>query len=167
MKKLALLILLLTHLIEAYGQSSKNAVYLELGGSGLIYSINYERLWIENENLSLCTNIGATYIPSFFPNSDFKHIWGNSVGVSTLIGSQKHFAEIGFNLSYWYLKDIEDNTFLSTFLPLRLGYKYQKNDTGIFYKLAFVPIIPIHQDNDVDFLYPLTPHFSLGIGWAF
>ncbi len=140
---------------------------MEFGGTGLIYSINYDRILIQDEKLAISANFGATYIPSFFPNSDFTHIYGNSLGFSTLIGASKHFAEIGFNASYWYMKDIDDSSYWLTFLPIRLGYRYQKKTSGLFLKMAFMPIIPIYQDADASLLYPLTPHFGAGIGWSF
>ncbi len=151
----------------AYAQNSKDAIYMELGGTGLIYSLNYDRLLMQEEKLAISVNLGVSYIPNFFPNSDFAHIYGNSLGFSTLVGSSRHFAEIGFNASYWYMKDIDDDVYWLTFLPIRLGYRYQKKEGGLFFKTSFMPIVPIYQDADASLLYPLTPHFALGLGWSF
>lgn len=41
----------------------KNAVYLELGGPTLIYSLGYERTWYKNKWFAAVTSVGFSYIP--------------------------------------------------------------------------------------------------------
>jgi len=144
----------------------KNTVSLELAGSGLFYSVNYDRLLIIDTKLRLTGNVGVWYLPQIEAFSDF-NIIGGVIGFNTLIGKQKHFAELGINVSYLNMIDFEDNMFHTLYLPIRLGYRYQKDDGGVFLRASFMPIISIIQDADAEFLYPVTPHFALGVGYSF
>lgn len=41
----------------------KNAVYLELGGPTLLYSLGYERTWYKNNWFASISSVGFSYIP--------------------------------------------------------------------------------------------------------
>ncbi|MFN5370694.1 MAG: hypothetical protein ACK5B6_04450 [Bacteroidia bacterium] len=43
---------------EIYGSGRKNAIYGEVGGSGFLLSVNYERKLVEQEKLSLNARVG-------------------------------------------------------------------------------------------------------------
>ncbi len=145
----------------------KNVLYLELAGSGLLYSFNYDRLLVVDRTLRFSTTLSTWFIPAIESMSDFNYMVGTSLGFNTLLGTKKHFAELGINLAYMSMQDIDDNNFYTFYLPIRMGYRYQKNEGGLFYRVSFMPIIPIIQDQDVQILYPVTPHFALGIGYSF
>ena len=99
--------------------------------------------------------------------SDFQFMLGTSVGFNTLFGKHRHFLEFGTNLAYMNMQDIDGNDFSTFYLPIRIGYRFQKDEGGLFYRASFMPIIPIIQDPDVAILYPVTPHFALAIGYSF
>lgn len=157
-------------LINAKSQENnikKNSVYLEIAGSGLLYSVNYDRLLIIDNKMRFSTTVAVWYIPHIESISDFKYMIGSSVGFNTLFGKQTHFAELGINFAYMNMKDTEDNIYHTAYLPIRLGYRYQKDDGGLFLRASLMPIIAIYQDADAEFLYPVTPHFSIGVGYGF
>lgn len=145
----------------------KNATYIEIAGSGLLYSLNYDRLLVVDQKLRFSSTIGMWYIPPMPSFSDFSYMIGSTIGFNTLFGRETHFAELGINLSYMSMRDIEDNQFHTVFLPIRIGYRYQKDEGGLFLRASLMPIISILQDVDAEFLYPVTPHFALGIGYSF
>ena len=164
---LAFLFLVIFNLQAQESNIKRNVVNLELAGSGILYSFNYDRLLIIDQNMRFTVNAGTWYIPHFEDYTDFKIMVGGVVGFNTLIGQEKHFAELGVNLSYMYLQDIDDLKYHMAYLPIRLGYRYQKDEGGLFYRASFMPMISIFQDADAEILYPVTPHFALGIGYAF
>jgi hypothetical protein len=145
----------------------KNALSLEIAGTGILYSFNYDRMLLINENMRFAVNIGTWYIPPMPSLSDFNYMIGGTVGFSTLFGKTKHFAELGLNLSYINMKDIDDNVFHTLYQPIRIGYRFQKDEGGLFLRAAFMPMISIVQDPDAEFLYPVTPNFSASIGFSF
>jgi len=145
----------------------KNAFNVELAGSGLLYSLNYDRLLIIDNRMRFTMNVGTWYIPYVETISDFNYMLGVVVGVNTLFGKQTHFLELGINVSYMNMKDMEDNYFHTAYLPIRLGYRYQKDEGGLFFRASLMPIVAIIQDVDAEFLYPVTPHFALGLGYSF
>ena len=145
----------------------KNATYIELAGSGLLYSVNYDRLLIIDEKLRFSATVGTWYIPHIESISDFSYMIGSSLGVNTLFGKQKHFAEFGVNVAYMIMNDIDNSIYQLIYLPVRIGYRYQKDEGGLFLRASFMPIIPILQDNDVAIFYPVSPHFSVGVGYSF
>lgn len=145
----------------------KNVVNIEVAGSGILYSFNYDRMLIIDQNMRFTANIGTWYLPHFESFSDFIYMIGGVAGINTLLGQEKHFAEIGINVSYMRMRDIDDTNYDMVYLPIRLGYRYQKDEGGLFLRASFMPIIPILQDADVEILYPVTPHFAIGIGYVF
>lgn len=145
----------------------KNVVNVELAGSGLLYSFNYDRMLIIDEHMRFTANIGTWYFPHFESFSDFKYMIGGVAGFNTLLGKEKHFAELGINLSYMRMRDIDDFDYDMIYLPIRLGYRYQKDEGGLFFRASFMPMISILQDADAEILYPVTPHFGIGIGYVF
>jgi|GEM_PF-1391516 hypothetical protein len=144
----------------------KNSLSLELAGTQLIYSINYDRIFYSENKLHLAANVGLSYIPPIENYIDM-HIAGWSLGWSTLYGKTQHFAELGINFTMWSMLDIEDNFFINYFQPLKFGYRYISQTNRLSIRAAIMPIVSIYQDPDAEFLYPITPHFSLSVGYAF
>ena len=145
----------------------KNVAYFELAGSGLLYSFNYDRLLLIDQRMRLSTTIGFWYIPQVENIIDFEFMVGTSVGINTLIGKQTHFAEFGFNVAYMNMKDTEENYYHTIYLPIRFGYRYQKDTGGLFLRASFLPLVAVLQDTDTEFLYPVTPHLGIGVGYVF
>jgi hypothetical protein len=145
----------------------KNTVYMELAGSGLLYSVNYDRYLLIDNKMRFSSTIGFWYIPYIEAFTDFSYMIGSVVGFNTLFGTQKHFFELGVNVAYMNMKDTEDNYFHTSYLPIRIGYRYQKDEGGLFLRASLMPIVAIIQDVDAEFLYPVTPHFAVGLGYSF
>ncbi len=144
----------------------KNTLSLELGGTGFLYSLNYDRILLINENMRFTGNVGTWFIPSVKDYLDF-NIVGVTAGASTLFGKSKHFAEVGVNISYFYMRDYENNIYHTVLQPIRLGYRYQNDEGGWFFRAALMPIINVIEDKEVEIFYPVTPHFSASIGYSF
>ncbi len=86
--------------IDTILQIKKNTVFAEIGGNGIIYSINYDRLFDVSEKIKLSSRIGIHYTNSF-PLQYYKTLC-IPVEFSGLysISGQKHFLEVGLGFSY-------------------------------------------------------------------
>jgi len=120
----------------------ENAVTLELGGMGLIYSINYERSHhFYNSNMGITGGIGL---------SSFKRGEEVLISVPNRINifhqNKRHTIELGAAATpYMYyekrlgLIDVHNRYYLS--ILLNLGYSYRLGKGKNFLGLAFTPAI--------------------------
>jgi hypothetical protein len=125
---------------EIYGSGRKNAIYGEVGGSGFLLSVNYERKLVEQEKLSLNARvgIGSAIFVSAIPTG----------GLNMCLGSKSSKLEIGFNAIRTYAFDL----FLagnSTFVlanPI-IGYRYA-NDQGFLFRFTVTPFFELIDPDD-------------------
>lgn len=140
-KSLLLIIILLTN-FASYAQlseqaSKKNQLYFELGGNGIIYSLNYERLL--TENLTLRAGFGIT--PGIiFVEGTFVHI---PVTVSYLIGGARSKFETGLGAVYFSGSDIKvfglkSGELSEVALTGIIGYRYTSQG-GFVFRVLFTP----------------------------
>lgn len=109
----------------------KNSLYLEVGGSGLIYSINYDR--VIQDRFSVRAG-AAVYGDSGF----FVPVLGNY-----LLGKGNSRLELGlgiaaFSITFGFFDSEEEvSRILGT---ASFAYRYQKPGGGIFGKAGFTPL---------------------------
>jgi hypothetical protein len=135
----------------------QNHLYLELGGNGLIYSINYERLL--SENFTLRGGFGIT--PGIiFVEGTFIHI---PVTASYLIGSKTSKLELGLGATYFAGEDTElfgldagDQSLI--ILTGIVGYRYT-SPSGFVLRVLFTPLYNSEEDS---YFYP-----SFGLSFGF
>lgn len=128
---------------------SRNTLFIELGGNAPHISLNYDYLIPTTiKNFKCALTIGATH--HFNDFSDFVI----APQFQTLIG-KKFMAEIGLGITIpiAYINDW-------VIIP-RFGGRYQKKDGGMFYKLAFTPIITPYNNASI------LPMFGISIGYTF
>ena len=140
---------------ENKGREAKNAIYLDLGGPGLIYSINYDREIVPD----ISARIGFSYLGYSVSASDGA---GNSAGgsfsyfaipltVSYLgIGSKSNCFEVGAGAE---ILNAKGNGFVNaddgaasvgasrTFVGLSAlaGYRHQPEDGGFVFRVGVSP----------------------------
>ena len=137
----------------------QNQVYLELGGNGVIYSINYERLL--SENFSLRGGFGIT--PGFFfVEGTFIDI---PVTASYLIGSERSKLEMGLGATFLASSNVEvfgldSNDQSLIILTGIVGYRYI-SPSGFVFRIFFTPLYSSEGDP------PFVPYFGLSFGFAF
>lgn len=144
---------------EIYGSSRKNAIYGEIGGSGFLLSVNYERKLLDEEKLSLNARIGigSAILVTAIPMG----------GLNMCIGSKSSKLEIGFNAIRTYAFDL----FLagnSTFVLANpvIGYRYV-SDQGLLFRLSVTPFFELVDPDDwIDdgFAFPWA---GLSLGYCF
>ncbi len=136
---------------------AKNSFYIEGLGNGLVYSLNYDRLFMERKKTILAARIGA----SWFPSGGGNYRIGALGELNLLYGKGKHFLETGLGLSYMYLDDYywltdEQGTVLEVvdqklhwlFATGRFGYRYQKPEGGFFFRAAFTPVFQFYDKRE-------------------
>jgi len=130
---------------------SKNAVYLELGGNGVFYSINYERIIFSQGKAHLSARVGY----EFLPRSVFKAITSLSSNVllaevDVFCGRENSFFETGLGIIYdteeliKYTYSLEESSsakkYHNTGYFYRIGYRYHA-PSGFIFRAAATPFI--------------------------
>ena len=171
MRKSIIVVLLLNLSLTTFSQRTKiqplpfdyrNSVQLELGGHGLIYSLNYERILINNPKLKTTVQAGIAYYP---PKADIIDIW-IPVLVNEIISFNEHHMEIGIGHVFTVestrnLENPPSDWELHGFLTGRLGYRLQKPGSRFIMRAAFTPLLSI--ENETEF----HPTGGLSFGYAF
>ncbi|REG94539.1 hypothetical protein [Algoriphagus antarcticus] len=130
--------------------TAKNAVYLEVGGSSGRYAVNYSKIFHQKGKLKLNASAGF----SMWRNEklDSKTSWLPVIPleVTALYGKSNHHLEMGFGFTSFLSTSLKlvsetfefrDKVVFGAFIPLRVGYRYQKPEGGFFFRVGYTPII--------------------------
>lgn len=150
-------------------EEAANTIHFELLGNGLLYSINYDRLFSHN----FAGRVGWMYFSgdatSDDPSDPKVTVTMNLVPItgSYLGGPGNHRLEVGGGPVLAFLSaDVEDGvqgisaSGLATIVTI-LGYRYQPMDGGFNFRIAFTPHIVINGDT------PFLPWGGLSLGYTF
>lgn len=155
--------------------TDKNAVFLELGGNGGVYSFNYDRIFFERGILKSAARVG---ISSFPVKRGEKAYWAAVIPVEIvgLIGRNKHHMELGIGVSpnlIPYSKINYNNAEVEfgsyepgMFVPFRIGYRYQNPSGGLFLKVGFTPFLDLPNQYKKKANFTVI-HGGIGIGKSF
>ncbi len=147
--------------IPAYSQNStyNQGVFIEIGGSGGLYSLNYER-YLKN---GLVGRIGVAYIfRAYVVPITFGKVWGTG----------PHHLEATAGVSY--LNYYQTTNGLLTrrnalLLTGFIGYRFQKTEKKFFGKIGLTPLYMIYNsdpwEKDKFWGYPVW--FGIGLGTRF
>ncbi|MFY7908881.1 MAG: hypothetical protein ACOVO2_04995 [Emticicia sp.] len=149
-------------------KSIRNLVYLEAFGAGGYGSLNYERIIFKQRNqLTPNLKVGVRLGISTFHLKDFNNKFNPDViipvSVNAIFGKTHHL-ELGFGQTLSNVTQTNNMTFAverQTTLDSHFtaGYRYQKSERGIIFRLNYSPII------SSDKLY--NSWFGLSIGYGF
>jgi hypothetical protein len=161
MKKI-IYILIVQILITNYANASfadtiktkNNSVFIELGGKGLAYTINYERQFCVIHRLKAAIGVGVSYfhINSGIFNDDF----GSITPEIDLIYGSLHNIEVGYSKGFYFFNLSDENI-----QSLKIGYRYQKPDGGFLFRANFCPL---YWNNDIKDIYPWL---GISFGYVF
>lgn len=161
-KILVVALCLMVSTLDAGGQeikAPKNSAYVEVFGSGGLYSINYERrinsnlygrLGVANWTIASETETTLTTIP---------------VMITYLWGEDKNHFEISGGMLFGR-KTEEDINHQILDLIAFIGYRYQPPDNGLVFRIGFTPFLSL--DNEAN--YPdnnFYPSAGISIGYHF
>ena len=153
---------------ERRARKADNAVFLELGGNGLVYSINYERLFGDTD---FSLRVGLSYISLAASNSRTNAKLG-IVTVPVLanyyVGGRDHKLQLGGGLTFLSVSGQNGDTgnivTVSGLVPaptLAVGYRYLPARGGFTFFIGFTPFI-IPGNAQV-----LKPWAGMSVGGAF
>ena len=121
-----------------YGQNSiesRKSVYLELGGNGVLYSLNYDQIVSPISEKSLWgyrIGIGGTYPLSFRPDDDIIiESKGIPIEAYVLMGKKNHKLDFGLGLYPNIVVERMNESQLKVDYFLNFGYRYQPSSSGV------------------------------------
>ena len=128
--------------IKDNSQQNKNSFQIELGGHGLVYSINYERILFNAQHFKTAAQIGFSYYP---PSTGVRDIW-MPVCINELYSLGNHHIEggVGYVVIREAIRDAENNPdewFWSGVFTGRIGYRYQKPEGHLVLRAGFTPFM--------------------------
>lgn len=139
MKKLALVLLLLVITYKSKAQerffTARNSIQLEVP-SRTIYSLSYERIWIEGKKMAWNSKVGLGVKGGAVP------LQGMYVDFGGITTKSKHHFEAAAQFAYFRQKNHPPTpqfTIAEHFIPsmsvnYRLGYRFQKPNSGWIFR---------------------------------
>ena len=134
-------------------RSAKNSVYVELGGNGALYSLNYERFVLDDAAIrigAMFMSVSASATTSAGTSSASVSWFAAPLMFSYLgIGSPNHKLELGAGGVMMYFSGSGASTFSATasasgfvIAPTAtVGYRYVPTDGGFNFKAGFTPFL--------------------------
>lgn len=150
----------------------KNTLFLELGGNGGYYSINYDRIVLDKQNWKLAGRIGAMIYREELNYLESNHQLTSAVPLelSYLRGKGNHLLELGLGLTPVYQNYVNpEESRVSEQLMLatgRIGYRYQRSEGGLFFKAGFTPMLELGANPFSKSGNTVFPWAGLAIGYT-
>ncbi|MCL2073237.1 MAG: hypothetical protein FWH18_04915 [Marinilabiliaceae bacterium] len=148
-KKLSIIVFIFLNIIYCVAQTEtiqfpknkQHSLFLEYWGSALYtYNITYDCSFKTAEKHKIALSMGVHYT--------FAHVgyYGISPQINYLYGQKNHL-ELGIGYSFQYETPWDHNKGefifgfdnLLRYVPIRIGYRLQKEQGGFFWKIAYVP----------------------------
>ena len=164
MRLLMTLLLVLVTAAASAQQPPRNAAYLEIGGNGVLPTVNYERRftdhWAGRIGFSVITSQEAdeedddvTYafpvMANFISHPASNHHFEAGGGLLFVVGDEQEFAPGG---------DDEDEQISNVALTALAGYRYQRPGRGFVFRAGLTPFF-------VDGDFAPFAGISFGYGW--
>ena len=156
-------------------QDYRNEINLELLGSGIIYSVNYERIFYQKRNVEYKGSIGIYFNPIRIKDVfDYRTI-GFNIELKINYFIERNSIEIGLGYTYIYLFDIIDHeeifgccSDLKLLIP-RLGYRRYNKSKLKYWGLSFTPIftLDLNEEGDEWDSNFFIPYGGIRYGWKF
>lgn len=154
---------------------ASRAVYLELAGNGVIYSINYDKIFHQKGAFKSSYRVGISVYPR-----NYDRIYANvylPLEITGMYGKRNGHFEFGLGVTPSYLnygtfdptnadREVLDYSGMGLAVFGRLGYRYQKPDGGFFFRIAVNPILAdIMPQRDDKYFY--GPYGGISFGKSF
>ncbi len=169
MKQLVIIIFVLSNACYSYGQKDslktkfiyKNSAQVELGGHGLVYSLNYERILVNGQRFKTTGQVGFAYYPASNESDPCKYCVRNSripIVINEIFSFSKHHIELGVGYVFIRMPPGAYSVGSGGYFTGRLGYRYQKPNGHLIIRIGFTPIFRNYN------FYPIG---GLAIGYSF
>ncbi|NEU09776.1 hypothetical protein GZH53_15725 [Flavihumibacter sp. R14] len=120
--------------------SHKKAIFFELLGSGMLYSLNYDFRLKPNSNQGFGLRVGlgkGTYTSNETFGSRYTTL---PVNFNYILGNKRSGLEAGVSFTPEFSFQRFDDQF-NFYSILNLGYRYQPINSGLLFRLAYTPIL--------------------------
>jgi hypothetical protein len=154
----------------SFAQQFQGAVFFELGGPGLAYSVGLEKTIGQKERFA--ARVGLSTVLLIEENTRERlSWWAIPIGASWLVGKRAHKLELGLGITTCFarsnLDEQEGNyqtyNFIAPFATV--GYRYEPVSKRWF---ARISATPIYGGSKFDpFGWSISPWGSIGGGWRF
>ena len=141
---------------------NNKAVYVEVFGTGIGATLNYEYLF-KDWGLKKGCRLGAGYFADLFDANNAKIVSGN-IEYLNFVGFDQHQIEIGLGLTFqyrYYSKMVQEKVFpingntaifnyidhtymykqIGPAIVPRIGYRFESSDGGLLFRIAYTPLI--------------------------
>ncbi|MFC2079860.1 hypothetical protein ACFLRQ_00130 [Bacteroidota bacterium] len=151
-----------------------NSVQLELGGHGLAYSLNYERILFNTDIFKIAGQVGFSYYPPFIGFIDY---W-IPISINEIFSIRNHHIELGVGIIINRVSSRDSENIATDwdwegFLSARIGYRYQKPNGRFIFRAGFTPIIEsnflssMKTVSDFGFITEFHPLPAVSFGYSF
>lgn len=151
-------------------KSSNRKIYMELGGAGLLTSINYERnVWIKNSN-SLNIRAGAGYLPTIVNTEFAAGTYCLILGANYMKSVSNHHVVIGFSNSFantftTRTSREKGNYIFSNLVIPAIGYQFKKPEKNKFFLgVGYSPVISTTGYSVTNKLIQYKNHLYVSLG---
>lgn len=150
------------------GQKARNALYLDLMGTGGWYGLNYERIVYNKEKLCIgvSSGVSVTNLKDFY--RQFNPDFSLPISLNTFYG-KNHHVELGIGSTFASVvranEDYVARRYLNINLTMTLGYRYQKPEGGFLFRAAYTPILSVYRQIAENGEF--KNWFSLSFGYSF
>lgn len=175
MHKLRLLFALLLFCITSKAQikadslkfKHKNSISLELGGHGIYYSFNYERIILNKPHFKSSVQCGFMAMP---PSTGLIGL-AIPITANQIISFGKHHLEFGagkiFSRDYIYTTYKYQYPYWTIYSSFKIGYRFQRPTGKYTYKAIFTPIMDHSTKSMNGFPFEVYPTGCLSFGYNF
>jgi hypothetical protein len=128
-----------------------NLIFVELGGNGILYTINYDRAIAAGFTFRVGLGHlaeGANPIASAQTVTASLGAFGIPVLINHVSGSDKHRLELGAGVTFLYTQATQATRYraatpsgISPLATALVGYRYVPEDGGFTYRVGFTPLI--------------------------
>lgn len=147
---------------------ARSSIFAELGGSGVVYSLNYDHIIIDRPFVDYSVRLGISGIPfGKLPTQYFL-----PAEVCVIVGKRKLRSEFGLGLvaniyrTQEYFGEQAVSWRREDFIILRIGGRFQKPHGGLFMRVGLTPFIGL-----TELLYSnrflIIPWGGVAVGYTF
>jgi hypothetical protein len=111
----------------------KNSIYIEAGGKGKLYSLNYERQIYKLKNAKGGLAVAGAYLSAY-------GAWYTGLEHNIYIGRNIHNFELGVGYNYLFYTN-PDNISEKSYINGRIGYRFQPLQKGMLVRMSYTPLI--------------------------
>ena len=136
----------------------KNAVYGELGGTGFLLSVNYERMLFRQGQIELNGRFGA--------GSALLLTAGPLTGINVCMGDQRGRMELGFNVVRTFAIEFFGGTTTYFLGNPVIGFRYY-GKKGFIFRATVTPFFELYDPDEWIKDGSLIPFAGLSFGYCF